>query len=136
MVQSQAFSQFILERLERPETDYEILFFDESIKAMLNRSKPSSKKELTPFLKEPSYQVTKCVQSVPPNLESLKEPNCRKLQDHLLWDDELVLEPRIIEPLFSQTKLTMMKSETLGLVKKARAAEQLVDYIDCRENKS
>lgn len=71
IVQSQAFSQFVLERLERSETDYEILFFDESIKAKLNRSKLRFSKELTPFLKDDSYQITSSISCLTPNYDNL-----------------------------------------------------------------
>jgi len=49
-LETQAFSQFNLDRIEREETDFEILFFDESIKAKLNRSKMKFTKDPTPFL--------------------------------------------------------------------------------------
>jgi hypothetical protein len=47
---TQAFAQFITDRLERDSNDHEILFFDEAIKAKLNRSKIRMAKETTPFL--------------------------------------------------------------------------------------
>jgi len=45
-----AFSFFAFERVVRAREDYEILFFDESIKAKLNRHKVRFSKEETPFL--------------------------------------------------------------------------------------
>jgi hypothetical protein len=102
----------------------------------LNRSKLRFTKEATPFLKEPSYQIANCVPSLPPNVESLKDLNGKKLQDYLHWDEELVVDPRAIEPLLSESDFRMMKSHTFGLVQKARAAEQLVACADFRENKS
>jgi len=50
-----AFSFFAFERVVRAREDYEILFFDESIKAKLNRHKVRFTKEETPFL-----SVTHC----------------------------------------------------------------------------
>ncbi len=47
---TQAFHQFAYDRVERKATDYEVLFFDEAIKAKLNRSKIKISKEATPFL--------------------------------------------------------------------------------------
>jgi hypothetical protein len=58
LVGTQAFAQFILDRIERPENDYEILFFDESIKQKLNRSRMRFSKEATPFLNETTYQIS------------------------------------------------------------------------------
>jgi hypothetical protein len=48
-VNSQSFSQFIAERVTKNE-DYGILYFDEVIKAKLNRSKLKLSKETTSFL--------------------------------------------------------------------------------------
>lgn len=50
MIDSQSFSQFITERAIRKSEDYDILYFDEIIKAKLNRSKLKLSKELTSFL--------------------------------------------------------------------------------------
>ena len=42
--------QFTLERALRAADDYEVLFFDDCIRAKLNRSRLKISKELTPFL--------------------------------------------------------------------------------------
>jgi hypothetical protein len=51
MLDSQAFVQFAHDRQEKLCHDYEVLFFDEAIKAKLNRSKIKLSKESTPFLR-------------------------------------------------------------------------------------
>jgi hypothetical protein len=50
LLDTQAFSQFILERIIRDQNDYEVLYFDEMIKAKKNRSVFTLTKESTPFL--------------------------------------------------------------------------------------
>lgn len=130
MVQSQAFSQFVLERLERSETDYEVLFFDESIKAKLNRSKLRFTKETTPFLKETSYQVSTTITSLPPIMEQLEllsgDNVALKLSDYLIWNKLWDIQPRIIQPLLAESDFKMMRSHTHGLVQRARNAELMV----------
>ncbi|KXS20787.1 DENN-domain-containing protein [Gonapodya prolifera JEL478] len=49
-----AFSQFCEERVQRPASDNEVLFFDEAIKEKLNRSRMKLQKDETPFLKASS----------------------------------------------------------------------------------
>ncbi|KAI9325833.1 hypothetical protein DFJ73DRAFT_193343 [Zopfochytrium polystomum] len=71
LVETQAFSQFTLERIERPESDYEVLFFDESIKAKLNRSRLKFSKETTPFLRDGAYLIRSTVAAAAPNVEDL-----------------------------------------------------------------
>ena len=68
VVYSQAFSQFILKRTGESEDDYEVLFFDESIKSKLNRSKLRFTKEATPFLNETSYQISRTIECIPPKV--------------------------------------------------------------------
>ena len=64
LLETQAFAQFLLDRIERPENDYEILFFDESIKQKLNRSRMRFSKEATPFLSETTYQISQCFETL------------------------------------------------------------------------
>ena len=71
LVTTQAFSQFLFARIIRPESDYEILFFDESIKDKLNRSRLKFSKDVTPFLKDPTYGVRAIFPAAAPNLEGL-----------------------------------------------------------------
>eukprot|EP01134_Creolimax_fragrantissima_P000652 CFRG0652T1 len=57
---TQAFTQFIVERTERDDNDYEVLFFDEHIKRKLGRSSKAkiwNSNHETPFLDDPSYLV-------------------------------------------------------------------------------
>jgi hypothetical protein len=131
VIESQAFSQFVLERLERPETDYEILFFDESIKSKLNRSKLKFTKEDTPFLKEKSYQVSSCISTLKPNYENigiiiitLVERHPKMLEDCLYWDHALEIPARIIQPLLAESDFKLMRTYTSGLIQRAREAEE------------
>jgi hypothetical protein len=63
-VNTQAYAQFILYRVEKAETDYEVMFFDESIKQKLNRSRMKFTKEPTPFLSETRYKLSSKVSAV------------------------------------------------------------------------
>lgn len=71
LIETQAFAQFILDRIERPDTDYEILFFDESIKQKMNRSRMKFSKEATPFLNDTSCQISATIDAVHADLSDL-----------------------------------------------------------------
>jgi hypothetical protein len=72
-ISSQAFAQFLLDRIERPETDYEIMVFEESVKQKLNRSRIRFTKEATPFLNETSYQISSKFYTLHYSLEQLPQ---------------------------------------------------------------
>ncbi|KAF9433465.1 hypothetical protein BGZ76_009428 [Entomortierella beljakovae] len=65
--ESQAFVQFIQDRVDRSPGDPEIMFFDEVIKAKINRSRFRLGKEETKFLDDPSYGVQGTVKAIPPS---------------------------------------------------------------------
>ncbi|KAG0099792.1 hypothetical protein BGZ93_005866 [Podila epicladia] len=65
--ESQAFVQFVQDRVDRSPGDPEIMFFDEVIKAKINRSRFRLGKEETKFLDDPSYGVQGTVKAVPPS---------------------------------------------------------------------
>ncbi|KAJ8331147.1 hypothetical protein QVD99_005806 [Batrachochytrium dendrobatidis] len=120
VIETQAFAQFILDRVERPDNDYEILFFDESIKAKLNRSKLRFTKEATPFLRDPSYMVANTFQTLSPNLDDVP-PGYRPFDNDLFrWNEDMAVAPRQIEPLLSDSDIRMMQSHTNELVQRAR----------------
>jgi hypothetical protein len=73
--ESQAFAQFILYRYERPANDYEVLFFDESVKTKLNRSKFKFSKEDTPFLLNDTFKIHSLLKIPPPTLENIEHGN-------------------------------------------------------------
>jgi archaellum component FlaC len=61
---TQMFSHFVYDHACKSETDYEILYFVEMIKAKKNRSKVSKvmkNQRETPFLKDPSYRIQETV---------------------------------------------------------------------------
>ncbi|KAF9965366.1 hypothetical protein BGZ70_004984 [Mortierella alpina] len=68
--ESQAFVQFVQERVDRSPGDPEIMFFDEVIKAKINRSKFRLGKEETKFLDDPSYGIQHTEKAVAPSGES------------------------------------------------------------------
>ncbi|KAI1309518.1 ARS-binding factor 1 [Mortierella claussenii] len=65
--ESQAFAQFIQDRVDRSPGDPEIMFFDEVIKAKINRSRFRLGKEDTKFLDDPSYGVQGTLKAIPPS---------------------------------------------------------------------
>ncbi|OZJ01407.1 hypothetical protein BZG36_05672, partial [Bifiguratus adelaidae] len=83
LVNSQAFTQFITERLRRSPRDSEILFFDEIIKLKLNQSKLKFVKEETPFLEDTSYRVEQTFWALPPFSLDQPLPYDDKLPDRL-----------------------------------------------------
>ncbi|KAF9145437.1 hypothetical protein BGX30_008861 [Mortierella sp. GBA39] len=64
--ESQAFVQFVQDRVDRSPGDPEIMFFDEVIKAKMNRSRFRLGKEETKFLDDPSYGVQGTIKAPPP----------------------------------------------------------------------
>ncbi|KAF9937543.1 hypothetical protein BGZ67_001111 [Mortierella alpina] len=68
--ESQAFVQFVQDRVDRSPGDPEIMFFDEVIKAKINRSKFRLGKEETKFLDDPSYGIQNTEKAVAPSGES------------------------------------------------------------------
>ncbi|KAJ3299939.1 hypothetical protein HK104_005851 [Borealophlyctis nickersoniae] len=126
LVETQAFAQFTLDRLERPETDPEVLFFDESIKEKRNRSKLRFSKETTPFLKEASYDVRLTLPTLEVNLEGLdmgKSYSSETFPSEL--DPALLLPPRPVQSLVTQSDQRMMRSHTNELVQRARMAASM-----------
>ncbi|KAF9114595.1 hypothetical protein BGX27_010351 [Mortierella sp. AM989] len=65
--ESQAFAQFIQDRIDRSPGDPEIMFFDEVIKAKINRSRFLRGKEETKFLNDPSYGIQGTMKAIPPS---------------------------------------------------------------------
>ncbi|KAJ3039373.1 hypothetical protein HDV00_012249 [Rhizophlyctis rosea] len=124
LVETQAFTQFTLDRLERPETDFEVLFFDESVKEKRNRSKLRFSKDTTPFLKETAYDVAATVDVVGVNLEGLELGRSYGHGDAfpVELDTSLMVPPRPVKPLVTQSDHRIMKSHTHELVQRARMA--------------
>ncbi|KAF9094187.1 hypothetical protein BGX27_001508, partial [Mortierella sp. AM989] len=67
--ETQAFVQFVQDRVDRSPGDPEIMFFDEVIKAKINRSRFRIGKEETRFLDDTSYGIQGTSKAVPPSGE-------------------------------------------------------------------
>ncbi|KAF9581507.1 hypothetical protein BGW38_001446 [Lunasporangiospora selenospora] len=67
LADSQAFVQFVQDRVDRSPGDPEVMFFDEVIKAKINRYLFKIGKEETKFLNDPSYGVQTTIRAVPPS---------------------------------------------------------------------
>ncbi|TPX33374.1 hypothetical protein SmJEL517_g03709 [Synchytrium microbalum] len=121
LVDTQAFAQFTLDRIERPETDHEILFFDECIKAKLNRSQLRIKKEATPFLTDPTYAITQTFAALAPSIEDIDSDAKLVIQAFpSKLDSRYLTAPRIVQPLITASDQKMMRSHTAGIVQRAR----------------
>lgn len=129
-IETQAFTQFSLDRIERAESDFDVLFFDESLKAKRNRSKFKISKEVTPFLEDRSYSITQTIAAVEPNAVSLKGgisyTGGRVFPTQL--DNSLLIAPKVIKQLITQSDQQMMKSRTFELVQRARNVTNLVSW--------
>ncbi|KAJ3146265.1 hypothetical protein HDU86_000481 [Geranomyces michiganensis] len=123
-VETQAFAQFTLDRVERPESDYEVLFFDECIKEKRNRSKLRLGKESTPFLHETAYDVKSTISCLevrgPDEGENYKPEGIP-----IYLDSKLLKSPRVIQPLVTQADHRIMRSMTNELVQRARIASNM-----------
>ncbi|ORZ16011.1 AEX-3 domain-domain-containing protein [Lobosporangium transversale] len=65
--ESQAFVQFVQDRVDRSPGDPEIMFFDEVIKTKINRSRFRLGKEETKFLDDTSYGIQSTTKAAPPS---------------------------------------------------------------------
>lgn len=74
-VHTQSFYEFIAERLSRDTVNYETLFFDESVKAKLNRSRFQFNKQSTSFLVDRSFDIGSTVFLSGPNESALDDGN-------------------------------------------------------------
>ncbi|KAJ3018598.1 hypothetical protein HKX48_002793 [Thoreauomyces humboldtii] len=111
LVETQAFAQFTLDRVERPESDYEVLFFDECIKEKRNRSKLRLGKESTPFLHETAYDVKSTITC----LEVRKPDDSGSSRSEgvpLYLDESLLKSFRVVQPLVTQADHRIMRSMT------------------------
>lgn len=73
LVESQAFAQFLQDRINTSATEYDVMVFDESIKQKLNRSRLRFSKETTPFLNETSYQISTKYFTLDANMNNLPQ---------------------------------------------------------------
>ncbi|KAI8047466.1 hypothetical protein BDF21DRAFT_441699 [Thamnidium elegans] len=81
---SQMFTQFITDRLLKPNQEPEILVFDEYIKLKLNRSKLKFVKEDTPFLNDDSFRVSQIIWATPPpDNVIIGQGECRRFPTNL-----------------------------------------------------
>ncbi|KAI7820549.1 AEX-3 domain-containing protein [Gamsiella multidivaricata] len=82
--ESQAFVQFVQDRVDRSPGDPEIMFFDEVIKAKINRSRFRLGKEETKFLDDASYGIQSTVKAVAPSGEIQEyDDDSRRFPTHL-----------------------------------------------------
>jgi hypothetical protein len=118
---SHAFTQFIVERVEREESDFEILFFDEALKAKRNRSKFKRQKETTPFLQDQTYAVTQTIYALEPNMEGLSSTKID--YSPRVFPSSLnpchLIAARKIKPLATASDQKIMKSRTAEMVRRA-----------------
>ncbi|KAJ3367898.1 hypothetical protein HDU91_000999 [Kappamyces sp. JEL0680] len=121
LVDTQAYAQFILDRIERPEDDYEVLYFDESIKQKLNRSRMRFTKEPTPFLDETTYQITRTIEAMAYNTEQLPIDDFHSI-DPYEWYPAFCSEPRPFQQLMTAEDQQMMRSHTHEVVQRSRQA--------------
>ncbi|KAI9097156.1 hypothetical protein DFS34DRAFT_111507 [Phlyctochytrium arcticum] len=124
-VDTQAFAQFTLDRVERPESDYEVLFFDESIKEKRNRSRLHLGKDSTPFLKETAYDVRSTILCLDASVDNIEAAGTRTYSTcgmPVKMDEELFGTPRHVQPLITPSDHRMMRSMTNELVQRARIA--------------
>ncbi|KAJ3120452.1 hypothetical protein HK098_004585 [Nowakowskiella sp. JEL0407] len=136
LIETQAFAQFTLDRALRhsgltsttqldkshmTSADYDILFFDESIKAKLNRSKLRFSKDSTPFLKDTSYDVGLTVECLKPNSDGIEiGENFGTGSFPIEIDESRMLPPRPVASLVSDTDYDMMRSHTYELMSRTR----------------
>ncbi|KAG0365551.1 hypothetical protein BGZ54_006423 [Gamsiella multidivaricata] len=81
---ARAFVQFVQDRVDRSPGDPEIMFFDEVIKAKINRSRFRLGKEETKFLDDASYGIQSTVKAVAPSGEIQEyDDDSRRFPTHL-----------------------------------------------------
>ncbi|KAG0000516.1 hypothetical protein BGZ65_004296 [Modicella reniformis] len=73
--ETQAFVQFVQDRIDRSPGDSEIMFFDEMIKTKINRSRFRLGKEETKFLDDTSYGIQNTIRAASPSGETIDYNN-------------------------------------------------------------
>lgn len=124
LVDTQGYAQFVLDRIERPENDYEIMFFDESIKQKLNRSRMRFSKEATPFLNENTYQISTKVMAMHFNTDDVPYSDSIVLGP-FDWKPQCVTDPREFNPLLTEADRQMMRSHTNEVVQRSRIVSMI-----------
>jgi hypothetical protein len=131
-METHAFTQFIVERIEREESDFELLFFDESIKAKTNRSKMKFSKETTPFLEDQTYSVSQTIEAIDPNLEGLlpSENSEPRSTFPTQLNPKLFVAPRKIKQLATPADQRIMQSRTAEMVRRMTKETSMKDKMD------
>ena len=119
---TQQFDDFITKRLYTPDLP-DLIFFDQSIDAKLNRSKLKLKKVETPFLNSAkTHKVLKTFEAVPPNEAGLPQQNGKTRYMYKTWPDtfdaSLFCPPRPIPSM-----ITAEFDRQTALVSRLRAAQ-------------
>ena len=123
MVESQAFAQFLQDRIGTSAAEYDVMVFDESIKQKLNRSRLRFSKETTPFLNETTYQISTKYFTLEANMTNLPKGKGITI-DPYKWKDECEIEPRQVRQLMTEKDLSLMKSHTLELMSRSQTTAQ------------
>eukprot|EP00124_Ichthyophonus_hoferi_P001719 Ihof_evm2s98 gene=Ihof_evmTU2s98 len=103
LMETQAWSNFVIERIERDPNDFEVLFFNEMIKKKKNRSSSSlfSGPQATPFLTDQSYEVTETYKCLKPKDDIARDKRFDDVND-VLRDtftvpvDDIFLSPSLV----------------------------------------
>ena len=119
-METQAFSEFAIERIEKSESDHDILFFDESLKAKRNRSKFRINKEMTPFIEDSSYKISQTIQAIEPNSKNATEIDYKNIFPIKL-NPEFMLQPRQVKPLITESDQKILNRHTHELIERSRA---------------
>jgi len=110
---TQGFLQFLSAVQNSPHTNYEIVFFDQSIEAKQNRSKLNFKKRDIPFLTDTGFDITQTIDALPPNTQGLTQDNY-DFSAFKSLDPTLISEPRPIRALELSRQLSEYTSSIMA----------------------
>jgi pentatricopeptide repeat protein len=115
--ETQAFQRFIEDRMYPSENHSQVLFFDESVVAKLNRSTFTKSRE-TPFLNDKSFAITKTFVASAADTTGLR-PEGYVYQHWPTLDQSLFTPPRYVAPLETET----LRSTAINKHKKTASAQ-------------
>lgn len=126
MVTTQQFCQFLVDRVEKSSDDFEILYFDECVKAKLNRSRFKLTKDATPFLEDSAYSIKSLLAAELPQGTPVV-PAEMKAGEQMMrfpdtFDSSLIDNPapRAPKPLINEADNEKLQAHTSAMTREAR----------------
>eukprot|EP00127_Corallochytrium_limacisporum_P005864 Clim_evm9s214 gene=Clim_evmTU9s214 len=132
IVDTGTFAQFICERITGDESDFHVLFFDESIKKKQNRSRRVLSKHMTPFIDDKTYNLNTIYEAKEPSMEdgqTISDLMASSGRIYLYetfpttFDTSLMHKYYPARPLMQERDYIRMRTHVMALARKVTLAE-------------